>query len=415
MRTLPKEFAPFFSEKITPLQGHLFIVMPFIRGVTLRQHLTARVALNSSMTQREVASWTLSLVHFCYFAHEYLKLSHNDLKLGNVMVEGGSALRVIDLTFSTRSDVVNDGGDAEVTWQRGTLAFMPPEKLFFQTPPPHAAAACGGDMWAIGTIMASMALTSTCFAFSSSSSFASRMDEIFDAFRFDPSYTDTVYHLLASSTPWFSTIVSRMTASCKGALDRIWIEQGVRLLLWTRALIFKGDSQGKTSFSLPGNEYMTGIEQTPLHRVLDQHSDAILQMYDHDGFFVFEAAYKTLAARLGPDLLGIYLTTQVWNPLQRGGGSTHHPNPFHSVARRLEQLSGEERQRIVNNLRLPLPVPCEGRSPINVHLSLEDLLHVIQTRPCRQCKGAVMVAVDGKKAGYLYCSDACKAWDEQFY
>ena len=398
-QTLPKEFVPFVTTiRITPLQGYLFIVMPFIQGVTLRQLLTARVMVYSPLTTKEIASWTMDLVTFCYYAHDRLKLSHNDIKLGNVMMENPPRLQVIDFTFATRADIVVDDANAALTWQRGTLAYMPPEKLFFKTPTLPQFDQSVSDLWAVGTMMSTMALTGVPVfgGFWRRDLREARIDEVLDNLRFNPSLTDTLYQLLATNTPWFADVVNRMAA--ESGLDRIWVEQGVRLLLWTRTLVF-GGSVDKKNFSLPGNEYMSGIERTPLHKVLDRYTDKILQMYDHDGFFVFEAAYSVLCAQLGPELMGAYISTQVWNPHNRGSAG----NPFYSLASKLEKLAechlSPERHPVA-------PVPCEGRSSVRMYSSLEVLLTDIQKHPCKQCKGP---SVEEE-----YCSAACKAWDGRF-
>jgi serine/threonine protein kinase len=368
-------------------QHHLIIAMPYVKGHTLRAYLAASTLLHVQMTLPEIVRFSLQITAFCQRAYDRLRLTHNDLKLGNIMVDSeANTLRVIDFTFATRDGAVSDG-DEGITWRRGTLAFMPPEKLFFERRPswidPRAKAT--GDIWSIGVIMSTMALCATPFFDD---------DELFDNCRFNPSFTDTLFQLLPASTPWFANVVSRMLAEC--VVQRPWLEQGVRLLLWTR-VISKNDD-----FALPGNEYMPGIQQTPLHKILDKYTDEILALYDAKGGRVFELVFDALYKKLGPDAWAVYVSTQVWHPGNRRSGNS----PFGWLVEKLTHLVGLTGREIYTE-NAPVML-AEGSAPFFTGGSLETMLAQIATSPCLQCRAPM--PFDTKDD---YCSVACKAWAER--
>jgi serine/threonine protein kinase len=426
VHTLPREFAVFMSAG-APGQAYLLIVMEFIPGCTLRQFLISHATLHLPLWRKEIAAWTTRLALFCHFAYKRIGLTHNDIKLGNVMIESSSRLRVIDYTFAERADVIDEGFD---TWQRGTRCYMPPEKLFFKTRPVGLVSSASSDVWAVGTIMSTLALSGQVII---NRGPGSRIDEVLDATRFTPALTDTVYQLLSSSTPWFARIVKTMVQ--ESGLDRDWIEQGVRLLLWTRALVYGNNHVMRSSgdFALPGNEYMPGIEQTPLHKVrsltqkkktvrsqkkkkvLDKYTTTIMQFYDADMFPVFEQAYSQLRDALGDEMTHAYVATQTWNPLNRGS--------FALLIQRLENSASTRLDTVHQR------IPCEGRSSFSPFASLDEFLEARSKNRCKQCDGyapptqttttAATQAMTTTAATATpkttidgFCSAQCKTWTQ---
>jgi serine/threonine protein kinase len=136
---------------LLPEPCELAIAMTRVAGVTLREHLVARCVLGQTLPLDMVIKWTAQLVDFLSHMHTRLGLAHEDLKLGNIMVEHGTLdLRVIDFTFAGRRR-----GDE---WQCGTVCYMAPERLFMATRPVWATQE-GPDVWAVGTLLATLILS----------------------------------------------------------------------------------------------------------------------------------------------------------------------------------------------------------------------------------------------------------------
>ena len=115
---------------LLPAPCELAIAMTHVHGTTLREHLIARAVLGQSVEMPLVRQWTAQLVDFLLHIQVKLGLSHDDLKLGNIMVENQRNLRIVDFTFAGYKPVDE--------WHCGTLCYMPPERLFYTERPPYA-------------------------------------------------------------------------------------------------------------------------------------------------------------------------------------------------------------------------------------------------------------------------------------
>ena len=101
--------------------------LPHVQGTTLREYLTARAILGKPIEMFLVRQWVGQIVNFLLHAQVKLALSHDDLKLGNIMVENQTQLRIVDFTFA--------GPREPDEWHCGTICYMAPERLFYARRP----------------------------------------------------------------------------------------------------------------------------------------------------------------------------------------------------------------------------------------------------------------------------------------
>lgn len=415
------------SEQCGDKEMRLCIVMPLVRGITLRNYLKARAETRAPLSRLCIQDLTAQLVQFSYYAYKHARgLCHNDLKLGNVMVHFPApdqlSLTVIDFSFATRAFTDSRQYVAQ-RWRSGTRCYMPPEKLFYDEPPVwlmgdspmHRSV---GDAWAIGTLMATMALTGRRIMKQHpvivNGTDCCCLDDVFDAQGFfNPSYTDTVYQLLPTTVPWFAELVNIM--SCNSGVNPSMLEHGVRLLLWTRAMNCSRSVSERLDFSLPGDEYMPGIEQSPLHRVLDKYTQDICRAYDAAGFLVYEAAWDELKAVLGPALTHLYEITQQWHPRERhhDNDSDHEDgnnclNPFEWMFRALLPQSVHGLTGVKRAAPHMDSVNDANEGPFSLSLSIDGLLNGIATRPCAVCKAPSAYYAATAEMDRT-CSKACAA------
>ncbi len=284
---------------LLPSRCAMAIAMTRVPGVTLREYLGAVAITGMRVSQQTLHSWTAQLFDFLLHLQVRLGLSHDDLKMGNIMVES-MRLTVVDYTFAA--------GRKPSEWRSGTVCYMAPERLFSETQPPCATPE-GPDIWAIGTLMATCALTGEPLAPN-----ILNADEGFFAVdeqgRFNARHTDTVYHLLSRGVPWFNAAVCSLSQQSK--IDEEYVEQGIRLLLWTRAYLELGDNP---EFALPA---MPGMQNDKLYVLIARNTPALLDAYDTTRSRLFEKVAALLRQCLGPRLYRVWCKTQTWNPQRRG-------------------------------------------------------------------------------------------------
>lgn len=121
-----------------------YIVMELVRGHTLRSHL-ADFAADPDRTLDAVAQVAAAMAE----AHAS-GLIHGDLKPGNLMLEPGGAVRILDFGLSRHIDpLATQSGTPEDP--RGTIAYMAPERLTGRAPNQ------GTDIYALGVILYQLA------------------------------------------------------------------------------------------------------------------------------------------------------------------------------------------------------------------------------------------------------------------
>lgn len=322
---------------LLPEPCELAIAMTHVHGTTLRENLIARAVLGQPLEMTLVRQWTSQLVNFLLHIQVKLGLSHDDLKLGNIMVEQQRDLRIVDFTFAGHKPI----GE----WHCGTLCYMPPERLFYTERPPYATVA-GPDIWAVGVLMATMTLTAQSLSPLLTSQESFRVLD--DQGRFDPSRTNTVYDLISDSEPWFATASHGLARS--SGLDIDLVKQGIRLVLWCRARIADGQ---RSQYHLPPMDEasMPGFALTPLCRVLSDNLTAICRAYDDAGCRVYERVWDHMRQRMGEDLYYVWRSTQNWSPRSRG--------TLDELQRRLGQFPSVSPMSVDFAAQIPSAMVCE--------------------------------------------------------
>lgn len=375
-------------------QKYLLIFMPYVEGNTLRETLGAQTG---PLSRERIRTWSAQITAFCFGAYHHFGMTHNDLKLGNILIaSSNSAPCVIDFTFA----VCPATDWNQITWPRGTLCYMAPEKLFFTHGCPSycqvspATLACS-DVWSIGTIMSTMALTGLPVPVSPAID-AAELKRVSDKHGcFSPFETDSLYHMLPATRPWFRPLVVEMAQS--SGCNAEWIEQAVRLLLWTRALHFRSPRDpGRTGYRLPTNEFMPGIEQSPLYAVVSRYTPGILNNYDADGLATYERVRDALELYLGPEMFAIYLNTQSWRPTTRIKSLA---NPFAHLLTQLDNTYSTAATTATTVRYAP---------DISIWPSLREFLDRCTASPCGQCGGPSRIHCDLCNDEYSRaCDTAC--------
>ena len=133
-------------------QGLDFLVMEYVSGETLSQHLSASV-----LSEKEVAALGLQIVQALEEAHEH-GIIHRDLKPANIAITSKGRVKVLDFGLAKLFDPTRGGLKAETLTQSvddsnliGTLPYMAPEQVNGE----HIDARA--DIWAAGCVLYEMA------------------------------------------------------------------------------------------------------------------------------------------------------------------------------------------------------------------------------------------------------------------
>jgi serine/threonine protein kinase len=133
-------------------QGLDFLVMEYVSGKTLSQHLSASV-----LSEKEVAALGLQIAQALEEAHEH-GIIHRDLKPANIAIAFKGQVKVLDFGLAKLFDPTRGGLKAETLTQSvddshliGTLPYMAPEQVSGE----HIDARA--DIWAAGCVLYEMA------------------------------------------------------------------------------------------------------------------------------------------------------------------------------------------------------------------------------------------------------------------
>ncbi len=143
-------------------RGTLYMVLEYVRGQSLREWLTARLAATdasaaaSAVSLREVVELMVPVVRALVHAHE-AGVVHRDLKLANVMLTESGAVKVLDFGIAKlvggarrafgsaiADDYSSITGAQNVV---GTLSYMSPEQMRSAPADPRM------DLWAVGIML----------------------------------------------------------------------------------------------------------------------------------------------------------------------------------------------------------------------------------------------------------------------
>lgn len=186
----------------------LAIVMPYIQGQTLREYLRARCVTLAPLLEtrknepgdngerREISAVLIPVARFCHELETRYRHYHGDIKMGNIMISpSGRETWVIDMAYASNFGVL----PSMDPWSRGTPCYMAPEKVFFRDTPGNMAPENipRSDCWSMGILAITLVLTSRKVA-----TFDDRI-VLDENDHFNPAITDTIFHLLDTTQPWF--------------------------------------------------------------------------------------------------------------------------------------------------------------------------------------------------------------------
>lgn len=405
VQRLPADLVPYVDiGEATPAK-YLLMLMPYVHGQSLREHLIRNPT--TPLSRDQILHFIGQLAMFSYSAYHHYGMIHADLKLGNLVVTTSGRnldIQVVDYTFAVQPDL-ETLEVSRLTWQRGTVVYLPPEKLFFETPPSycmHPGGRACSDLWCIGALLSTMALSGRVAPLSNKLPQQEREDVATSDGMYSPARTDMLYYLLSDLRPWFGSLSIRMSQT--SGIEIEYVQQAIRLVLWTRALYYpnKTDPRRMTHV-LPTNEFLPGIEQTDLYRLLARHIGDIVRMYDEDGYETFERARALLVDVLGDNLFKVYVSTQSWVPADRGAALTYK-NPFHWLAIATGNVPPPEHRSNPPVIRRVNPMMY----PLHQSISLDGLVHALETHPCETCGGPATIYCNTCGRGRS-CDAACYA------
>lgn len=369
--------------------GYEIIAMQYIPGQTLRTYLSScAVECGSGSETLDAFSYARPLVDFSYCAYQHFRIGHGDFKLGNILVERKGThprLAVIDFTFGERYPLNVQAEDQATEWHRGTLCYMAPERIFFIKRPGWVddAAAASTDIWATGTIMATVALTGAAFP---DMDMYQQLAVLDNDRRFNPTFTDTPYQLLSpDNMPWLDELVSLVSSD--SGLPPSFVLQAIRLVLWSTAL--NRECRAFSPREGDNDRFASLREGCPRFQVFSFHLELIHAEYAKHGKDIFEVVVEELRSRMGEHVFKVYLLTQRWDPLSRSRGTPgggEHVNPFQWLQRELgNDVFVPERSSKQHDLF----AQQVWSVPDDTFESLPALFSRLATQSCSDCGSAI--------------------------
>ncbi len=142
--------------------GRAFLAMRRVHGWDLEELLTDLIAAGEELPEPVIVAIALGVSRAMAYAHSmhdregnHLRLVHRDLKPGNVMIDRSGDVVVMDFGIARwRHRAVTTGQD----WVKGTVGYMSPEQVM------GTYLTARSDSFALGSLMASLALGSPPFA-----------------------------------------------------------------------------------------------------------------------------------------------------------------------------------------------------------------------------------------------------------
>lgn len=315
---------PFSNNMRAPKDDEVYvaIVMPYVSANTLRCQLASLANLGNRCSSEHVRKVMGGLASFSYAVYEKYRLSHNDYKLGNVLVNSAWSPTVVDFSFVHSASAKH----TRDTWCRGTPCYMSPEHWFFEVPTMwminsgHGGTCSVGDTWSMALIWTTMMLTGMPLTDIDDPLLAARVTSPNRVF--NPEYTDTVFDLVPVNTPWLHAALTDILEREKPTLMELHIlYHGVCLMLWYQTM-YTGDRR----VFLPGNDVLPGIEQTLLYQILSNHAPRITELYRQHGHGLLERARDEVKRQLSAAEWSAYQRMFSWNPAHRRG--PQDVNPF---------------------------------------------------------------------------------------
>lgn len=287
------------------------IAMKHAPGVPFLDYLAARATTCIPLLVKEEALPMIrALLDFSHEAYARHGVTHEDLKLGNIVIDRRKHsdrpfLHVVDMAFASSFPPLKAFGVSfeptvpEPIWHHGTYAYMAPERIFYDDKPEWAHKA-GTDLWALGVIFITMLLTGRRVIKKKSVTDTYRLTN--DNRVFNPGVTETMYHLLSADTPWFAAIVNEVSAEI-GVSNPI-VMQASRVLLWNRAfrtIVFPFVTKSAAVINESFADQFGFLEaDSDTYRRFMMHVGRIVNAYNANANYIYEHACRTLVKHVLP-------------------------------------------------------------------------------------------------------------------
>lgn len=129
--------------EIDEKDGVMFLVMEFLSGETLKEHLTRHGA---GVPVRQALEWTLLVAEGLKAAHAK-DIVHRDIKPHNIMLTGDRQLKIMDFGLAK---LKSGAGLTRTGTSLGTLSYMSPEQV------QGIATDLRSDIWSMGVVLYEM-------------------------------------------------------------------------------------------------------------------------------------------------------------------------------------------------------------------------------------------------------------------
>ncbi|MEW6060657.1 MAG: protein kinase [Bacteroidota bacterium] len=131
--------------EIDEQNGIMFLVMEYLEGETLKDHLT-NLKSGPGLPYRQALDWTLSIAQGLKAAHDK-NIIHRDIKPHNVMLTNGTQIKIMDFGLAK---LKSGAGLTKTGTSLGTLSYMSPEQV------QGIATDHRSDIWSLGVVLYEM-------------------------------------------------------------------------------------------------------------------------------------------------------------------------------------------------------------------------------------------------------------------
>ena len=128
--------------EIDEQNGNLFLVMEYVEGRTLKQHIL-NLKSGTGIAVNQAIEWTVQIAQGLKAAHEK-NIVHRDIKPENVMLTSDGNLKIMDFGIAK---LQSSSGLTRTGASLGTLSYMSPEQA------QGTAADHRSDLWSLGVVL----------------------------------------------------------------------------------------------------------------------------------------------------------------------------------------------------------------------------------------------------------------------
>ncbi len=131
--------------EIDEKDGMMFLVMEYLEGETLKDHLT-NLKTGPGIPYRQALDWTTLVAQGLKAAHDK-NIIHRDIKPHNIMMTNGSQIKIMDFGLAK---LKSGAGLTKTGTSLGTLSYMSPEQV------QGIASDQRSDIWSLGVVLYEM-------------------------------------------------------------------------------------------------------------------------------------------------------------------------------------------------------------------------------------------------------------------